>query len=58
MSITLNHTHDVHARSWVESANATGADFPIQNLTSRHSSGCSSSTASRSMRRRPPRSLR
>lgn len=32
---TLNHTHDVHARSWVESANptaTTGSDFPIQNL--------------------------
>ncbi|RTQ32024.1 fumarylacetoacetase [Variovorax gossypii] len=32
MSIALNHTHDVHARSWVESANAQGSDFPIQNL--------------------------
>ncbi|WP_418118648.1 fumarylacetoacetase [Variovorax sp. 350MFTsu5.1] len=32
MSIALNHTHDVHARSWVESANATDSDFPIQNL--------------------------
>jgi fumarylacetoacetase len=32
MSITLNHTHDVHARSWVESANAAGSDFPVQNL--------------------------
>jgi hypothetical protein len=31
----LNHTHDVHARSWVESANPTAthsSDFPIQNL--------------------------
>jgi fumarylacetoacetase len=32
MSVTLDHTHDVHARSWVESANAAGVDFPIQNL--------------------------
>jgi fumarylacetoacetase len=30
--IELNHTHDVDARSWVESANAAGTDFPIQNL--------------------------
>ncbi|MFT3815984.1 MAG: fumarylacetoacetase [Acidovorax sp.] len=28
----LNHTHDVNARSWLESANASGTDFPIQNL--------------------------
>ena len=28
----LDHTHDPAARSWVASANATGADFPIQNL--------------------------
>ena len=28
----LNRTHDLHARSWVESANAAGGDFPIQNL--------------------------
>lgn len=28
----LNATHDPLRRSWVESANATGADFPIQNL--------------------------
>lgn len=28
----LNHTHDPAARSWLESANAAGADFPIQNL--------------------------
>ena len=29
---TLNHTHDVHARSWVESANPTAtdsSDFPV-----------------------------
>ncbi|WP_395318674.1 fumarylacetoacetase [Variovorax sp. UC74_104] len=32
MTIELNHTHDVHARSWVESANAPDSDFPIQNL--------------------------
>ena len=30
--ITLNHTHAAAARSWLESANATGTDFPIQNL--------------------------
>lgn len=30
--IALNHTHDASARSWVESANAAGTDFPIQNL--------------------------
>jgi fumarylacetoacetase len=30
--ITLNHTHDADARSWVASANAAGSDFPIQNL--------------------------
>ncbi|MDF1790277.1 MAG: fumarylacetoacetase [Thalassobaculaceae bacterium] len=28
----LNATHDPARRSWVESANAAGADFPIQNL--------------------------
>ena len=28
----LNHTHDVNTRSWLESANAPGTDFPIQNL--------------------------
>lgn len=28
----LNHTHDPAARSWVESANLQGCDFPIQNL--------------------------
>ncbi|MFC5520787.1 fumarylacetoacetase [Polaromonas jejuensis] len=28
----LNRTHDPALRSWVESANAEGADFPIQNL--------------------------
>ena len=28
----LNHTHDPAARSWIESANAAGCDFPIQNL--------------------------
>jgi fumarylacetoacetase len=32
MAIALNHTHDAAARSWVASANAPGADFPIQNL--------------------------
>jgi fumarylacetoacetase len=29
---TLNHTHDTAARSWAASANASGTDFPIQNL--------------------------
>ena len=32
MIYTLNETHDPAARSWVESANAPGTDFPIQNL--------------------------
>ena len=32
MSIELNATHDPARRSWLESANADGADFPIQNL--------------------------
>ncbi|MCU0623082.1 MAG: fumarylacetoacetase [Gemmatimonadaceae bacterium] len=27
-----DHTHDPTARSWVESANEAGADFPLQNL--------------------------
>ena len=29
---TRNATHDPQLRSWVASANAEGADFPIQNL--------------------------
>lgn len=28
----LNETHDPHARSWVETANRPGCDFPVQNL--------------------------
>jgi fumarylacetoacetase len=32
MPIELNATHDPARRSWVESANAPGTDFPIQNL--------------------------
>ncbi len=32
MSRTLDATHDPALRSWVESANASGTDFPIQNL--------------------------
>ena len=32
MSIDLNATHDPQRRSFVESANAAGTDFPIQNL--------------------------
>jgi fumarylacetoacetase len=38
----LNETHDPALTSWVESANAPGADFPIQNLpfcTFRHRHG-------------------
>jgi fumarylacetoacetase len=30
--VALNHTHDVSARSWIDTANAAGTDFPIQNL--------------------------
>ena len=30
--ITLNETHDTLLHSWVESANVSGADFPLQNL--------------------------
>jgi fumarylacetoacetase len=32
MSIRINETHDPARRSWVESANTPGGDFPIQNL--------------------------
>jgi fumarylacetoacetase len=32
MIYSMNATHDAALRSWVESANASGADFPIQNL--------------------------
>jgi len=28
----LNHTHEPSTRSWVDSANISGGDFPIQNL--------------------------
>ncbi|RRS09455.1 fumarylacetoacetase [Pseudoalteromonas sp. J010] len=28
----INETHDIQLKSWVASANATGTDFPIQNL--------------------------
>jgi fumarylacetoacetase len=28
----IDDTHDPHSRSWVDSANAEGTDFPIQNL--------------------------
>lgn len=31
-NMMLNHTHDPSIRSWVESANIAGSDFPIQNL--------------------------
>lgn len=30
--IPLNETHHPHLRSWVDSANTAGTDFPIQNL--------------------------
>ncbi|HWA16190.1 MAG TPA: fumarylacetoacetase [Gemmatimonadales bacterium] len=30
--MSLDPSHDPQRRSWVESANATGADFPLQNL--------------------------
>jgi len=32
MTLALNETHDPARRSFVESANAPGSDFPIQNL--------------------------
>ncbi|AIT80479.1 fumarylacetoacetate hydrolase family protein [Novosphingobium pentaromativorans] len=32
MTIELNETHDPARRSWLDSANVQGADFPIQNL--------------------------
>jgi fumarylacetoacetase len=32
MAIEVNATHDPARRSWVESANEPGTDFPIQNL--------------------------
>ncbi|CAG9182467.1 fumarylacetoacetase [Cupriavidus pinatubonensis] len=28
----LNHTHDASRRSWLDSANLAGTDFPLQNL--------------------------
>ncbi len=28
----LNHTHDASHRSWLEQANASVSDFPLQNL--------------------------
>ena len=30
--MAINETHDPNLRSWVESANDPGTDFPIQNL--------------------------
>src|SRR4030088_475268 len=30
--MSLNETHDAQLASWIESANAPGSDFPIQNL--------------------------
>jgi hypothetical protein len=32
MRAQLEKRHDAKARSWVESANRSGSDFPIQNL--------------------------
>ena len=32
MTISLNETHDPARRSFLDSANAPDADFPIQNL--------------------------
>ena len=32
LAAPLNDTHDPKRRSWVESANLPGTDFPIQNL--------------------------
>src|SRR6202035_2054876 len=32
MALPLNETHDPARRSWVESANASESEFPIQNL--------------------------
>ena len=32
MTVALDPTHDARLRSWVESANRPGCDFPIQNL--------------------------
>jgi fumarylacetoacetase len=32
MTVALDPTHDAKLRSWVESANLPGCDFPIQNL--------------------------
>ena len=32
MTHQINATHDADRRSWVESANDAGADFPVQNL--------------------------
>ena len=32
MSTPLNFTHDASRRSWIESANGTTGDFPLQNL--------------------------
>jgi hypothetical protein len=32
LTMTLDHTHDPAARSWLAAANAAGCDFPIQNL--------------------------
>ncbi|HZS08658.1 MAG TPA: fumarylacetoacetase [Blastocatellia bacterium] len=32
MSYSINETHDPNLKSWIESANEPGCDFPIQNL--------------------------
>src|SRR5277367_4990787 len=32
MKPVFDETHDLEARSWIDSANAADSDFPIQNL--------------------------
>ncbi len=32
MTVSLDHTHDPNARSWIASANSPDTDFPVQNL--------------------------
>ncbi len=32
MNMELNHTHDASRRSWLDEANASDTDFPLQNL--------------------------
>jgi fumarylacetoacetase len=64
MAPSTNETHDPAMRSWVESANQPGCDFPIQNLPfgvfraapggeARVGVACSPSTATRPRPRAP-----